>query len=109
MAAKKGSFAKVLISIVFIALGIGHVAQALESLLKLDLNGVLACSLGVLMFVLGILGLFRASIKACRVIAVIVCVVSAVSFVMSILGGSLAGITTTLVWAILAWVYFDLS
>ena len=107
--AKKGSITKVLISIVFIALGIGHVAQALEHLLNLDLNGVLACSLGVLMFVLGILGLFRASIKACRVIAVIVCVLSAASFVVTLIGGSLAGITTTLVWAILAWLYFDIS
>ena len=77
--------------------------------MDLDLNGVLSCSLGVLMFVLGILGLFKASIKACRVIAVIVCVLSAASFVMSVLGGSLAGITTTLVWALLAWIYFDLS
>lgn len=107
--AKKGSFTRILISIIFIALGVGSVIQALESLLELDLGGVLSCSLGVLMFVLGILGLFKASIKACRVIAVIVCVLSAASFIMSVVNGSLAGLTTTLVWAILAWIYFDLS
>lgn len=107
--AKKGSFTRVLISIIFIALGIGSVVQALESLLDLDLGGVLACSLGVLMFVLGILGLFKESMKACRVIAVIVCVLSAASFIVSLIGGSLAGLTTTLVWALLAWIYFDLS
>ena len=83
--------------------------QALQSLLSLDLGGVIACSLGVLMFVLGVLGLFKGSIKACRVIAVIVCMLSAASFVMTLLGGSLGGITTTLVWALLAWVYFDLT
>lgn len=107
--AKKGSFTRILISIIFVALGVGSVVQALQNLLDLDFGGVLACSLGVLMFVLGILGLFKASIKACRVIAVIVCVLSAASFVMTVIGGSLAGLTTTLVWAILAWIYFDLS
>lgn len=107
--AKKGSFTRVLISIIFVALGIGSVIPALESLLALDISGVLACSLGILMFTLGILGLFKGSIKVCRIIAVIVCVLSAASFVMTVAGGSLSGITTTLVWAILAWVYFDLT
>ena len=107
--AKRGTFTRSLISIVFIALGVGSVIQALQSLLSLDLGGVIACSLGVLMFVLGVLGLFKGSIKACRVIAVIVCMLSAASFVMTLLGGSLGGITTTLVWALLAWVYFDLT
>lgn len=107
--AKKGSFTKVLISIIFIALGIGSVILALQSLLEFDIEGVLSCSLGVLMFVLGILGLFKGSMKACRMIAVIVCVLSAASFIISVVGGSLAGLTTTLVWALLAWVYFDLT
>lgn len=107
--AKKGSFTKVLISIIFIALGIGSVILAFKNLIEFDLEGVLSCSLGVLMFVLGILGLFKGSIKACRVIAVIVCVLSAASFVMTLVAGSLAGLTTTLVWALLAWVYFDLT
>lgn len=107
--AKKGSFTRVLISIIFIALGIGSVIPAFESLLEFDISGVVACSLGILMFVLGILGLFKGSIKVCRIIAVIVCVLSAASFIMTLVGGSLAGVTTTLVWAILAWVYFDLA
>ena len=107
--AKKGSFTKALISIIFIALGIGSVILALQNLLELDLDGVLGCSLGVLMFVLGILGLFKGSMKACRTIAVIVCILSAASFVITLVGGSLAGLTTTLVWALLAWVYFDLT
>lgn len=107
--ARGGNFTRILISIIFIALGIGSFAQALESLLDFDLGGVLSCSLGVLMFVLGILGLFKASMKACRVIAVIVCVLSATSFIMSVVGGSLSGITTTLVWALLSWMYFDIT
>lgn len=107
--AKKGSFTKALISIVFIALGIGSVVIALENLLALNIDGVIDCSLGVLMFVLGILGLFKGSMKVCRIIAVVVCVLSAASFIMSVLGGSLSGLTTTLVWALLAWIYFDLT
>jgi hypothetical protein len=107
--AKKGSFTKALISIIFIALGIGSVILALQNLLEFDLAGVLGCLLGVLMFMLGILGLFKGSMKACRTIAVIVCILSAASFIMTVIGGSLAGLTTTLVWALLAWVYFDLT
>ena len=107
--ARRGSFTRILISIIFVALGIGSIIPALQSLLAFDLGGVIACSLGILMFALGLLGLFKGSIKACRVIAVIVCVLSAASFVMTVAAGSLSGITTTLVWAILAWVYFDLT
>ena len=107
--AKRGRFTRVLISVVFIALGIGSVIPAFKSLLALDFGGVLACSLGILMLVLGLLGLFGGSIRTCRVMAVIVCLFAAATFVMSLVGGSLSGITTYLVWSILAWVYFDLT
>lgn len=107
--AKKGSFTKALISIIFIALGVGSVVLAFRSLLALDIAGVMSCALGVLMFILGILGLCKASIKACRVMAIIVCVLSAASFIMTLANGSLSGLTTTLVWALLAWIYFDIT
>ena len=112
---KKGSLTKVLISIIFIAIGLGFVVDALLNIVEFNFSAVLGldCVLGVLMFVLGIMGVSKASIKACRVISVIVCVLAIASFVMTVFTfNALAitgAITTTFVWALLAWIYFDIS
>ncbi len=113
--AKRGSLTKVLISIIFIALGLGYVIDAVMNILDNNFEALFAlgCVLGVLMFVLGIMGVSKASLKACRVVAVIVCVLAVASFVMTVFTFSvpdiIGGITTTFVWALLAWIYFDLS
>ncbi len=113
--AKKKSITKILISIIFIAIGLGFVLDAILKIAELNFEALLAidCVLGVLMFVLGIMGVSKASIKACRIIAVIVCVLAIASFVMTVfsfnLSAILGAITTTFVWALLAWIYFDLS
>lgn len=112
---KKGKLTKILISIIFIALGVGFVIDAIVNIFDGRFNALLGidCVLGVLMFVLGILGVSGSSLKACRIIAVIVCVLAVASFVMTVftfnLSAILGGITTTFVWALLAWIYFDLS
>ena len=113
--AKKGRLTKALISIIFLALGIGFVIDALLNIFGANFNALLGidCVLGVLMFALGIMGLSSASLKACRVVAVIVCMLAIASFVMTVFTFSivaiLSGITTTFVWALLAWIYFDLN
>lgn len=105
MAASKSKITRILISIIFIAWGVESVVLAFESLLDLDLNGVVASALGLVMFTTGLLGLFGASIKACRIMGIIICVLSAASFIMALASGSFA--TQSLVQALLAWLYFD--
>lgn len=103
--ASKRNVTRILISIIFIAYGVSSVIQALHALLDLDLGGVLACALGIIMFITGIFGLFRAHIKICRVLGVIICVLSALEFALALAGG--AFLVDSLVQALLAWIYFD--
>ena len=104
MAGKK-KITRILISIIFIALGVDSVIRAFESLLALDIGGVLACALGIMMFATGIMGLLKVQITVCRVLGVIICILSTISFAMALAGGSFA--TLALVEALLAWLYFD--
>ncbi len=115
MASKKGKLTRILISIIFMALGLGYVVDAIINIIDLDFNALLGigCVLGVLMFVLGVMGVTGAPLTPCRVVAVIVCILAVASFVMTVFSFNLSaivgGITTTFVWALLAWIYFDLS
>ncbi len=103
--ASKRNVTRILISIIFIAYGVSSVIQALHALLELDLGGVLACALGVVMFITGVLGLFRTQIKICRVLGVVICVLSALKFALALAGGGF--LVDALVQALLAWLYFD--
>lgn len=115
MASKSGSVTRILTSIAFIALGLGFAVDAVVNIIDGDFKAALGINsvLGVLMFVLGIMGVSKASMKACRVVAVIVCILAVTSFVLTVftfdLKAILGGITTTFVWALLAWIYFDVS
>ena len=114
---RKGSATRVLTSMVFIALGLGYAIDAAVSLFEGDFELVLGLNsiLGLLMFVLGVMGISKASMKACRAIAVIVCLLSITIFVLDIIFSRfdinviLSGITSNLVWALLAWVFFDVA
>ena len=105
MAKNKANLTKILISLVFIAYGIDSFIRALEYLLNLEIVGILSCAVGVLMFITGVMGLFKVKIQACRIMAVIVCVLSAATFITGLL--SLSFQTQLLVQALLAWIYFD--
>lgn len=115
MAGKNGSLTRILVSIAFIALGLGFAVDAVANIFNGDFQALLGLNsvLGIFMFVLGIMGISKASMKACRIIAVIVCVLAVASFVMTVFTfdfkAILGGITTTFVWALLAWVYFDVA
>ena len=106
---KKSKLTRNLISLIFIAYGIDSVVRVLLELADLDLGSAVAVAIasgvGVLMFVLGLMGLFKAKIETCRIIAVIVCILSAAAFLMGLLGLSFQ--TQMLVQALLAWIYFD--
>ena len=115
MASKNGNLTRVLTSIAFIALGLGFAIDAVYNIFHADFEAVLGLNsiLGILMFVLGIMGVSKASMKACKIIAVIVCILAVTSFVLTVFTfdfkAIIGAITTTFVWALLAWIYFDLS
>ena len=115
MASKNGNLTRVLTSIAFIALGLGFAIDAVYNIFHADFEAVLGLNsiLGILMFVLGIMGVSKASMKACKIIAVIVCILAVTSFAMTVITfdfkAIVGAITTTFVWALLAWIYFDLS
>ena len=110
---KNGNVTRVLISIAFIALGLGFAITAASNILDADFEAVLGLNsvLGVLMFVLGIMGIVNKTPKACKLLAVIVCLLAIASFVLTVFTFDfhiiLGGITTTFVWALLSWIYFD--
>ena len=112
--AKKSNLTRVLISIIFIAIGLGFVVNAILNIIDLDFKALFGidCVLGILMFVLGIMGISNATLKNCKIVAVIVCILAIASFVMTVFTFNIAaivgGVTTTFVWALLAWIYFDM-
>lgn len=123
MATKKKSGSKnltrILISIIFLALGTSSVistfqdlvTSSLQDLLTLNLNLSIATVLGVLMFVTGIIS-FCGKMVACRVLGVIICILSVVLFVLSLPSctlSTLQGPALYLTQALLAWLFFDLS
>ncbi len=105
MAGGRSNVTRVLISIIFIVLGISSVFDAFEALLELDLGGVLGSALGVLMFVTGLFGLLKTKLKVCRVLGVFICVLSAVIFALGLSKGIFD--VNTLIQALLAWIYYD--
>lgn len=114
MAGKNGNLTRVLISLAFIALGLGFAINAVFNIIDGDFEAVLGLNsvLGILMFGLGLLGIANKSPKACKILAVVVCLLAIASFVLTVLTFDfnliLSGITTTFVWALLAWIYFDI-
>ena len=112
---KHGGPTRVLLSMVFIALGFGFTIDAAVKIFDGDFQVLLGLNsiLGILMFVLGIMGISKSSMKACRTIAVLVCILSLTSFVFTVFTFEfetiVSGITTTLVWGLLSWVYFDVT
>ncbi|MBR2354218.1 MAG: hypothetical protein IKA76_06950 [Clostridia bacterium] len=105
MAAGRSNVTRILISIIFIVLGVNSVFDAFEALLELDLAGILGSALGVLMFVTGLFGLFRTKVKVCRVLGIFICVLSALNFAMALSNGLFD--VSSLVQALLAWIYYD--
>ena len=105
MAAGRSNVTRILISIIFIVLGISSVFDAFEALLELDLGGILGSALGVLMFITGLFGLLKTKVKVCRVLGIFICVLSAVSFALALSKGLFN--VNTLIQALLAWIYYD--
>ena len=73
------------ISLIYILTGVSSVFQALESLLALDLVGIFASALGVLMFVAGICGLTSVNPKTLHILGVSVMILSGASLAYAII------------------------
>lgn len=108
-ASSKSKLTRVIISIIFLALGASSVVASIQSALTLDTAGIVASALGVLMFITGIVS-FCGKIIACRVLGVLICVLSIVKLVMVFLASgvsNLDALALPLTQALLAWLFFS--
>lgn len=115
----KNGLTRVLISIIFLALGTSSVISACQELVTcsfkdlftLNLSISIATILGVLMFITGILS-FCGKVIVCRVLGVIICIFSIVMFVLSLPSCSLSTLQVPALYltqALLAWLFFGWS
>ncbi len=85
MAKSKYKQIRGVISLIYILTGVSSVFQAFESLLALDLLGIFASAIGVLIFVAGICGLFSIKPRACHALGFLIMVFSLVSLVYAVI------------------------
>ena len=99
----------VIISLFYIAWGIGAPLSFVKSLANLDFKSILsigtilALATGLLMLVAGILCLFRLRPLYRRLLGVIIFILAAASAVTSLMGGNIAW--QAILQAIMAWLY----
>jgi predicted membrane channel-forming protein YqfA (hemolysin III family) len=84
MAKSKYKQIRTVISLIYILTGVSSVFQAFESLIKLDLIGIFASALGVLIFVAGFCGLFTIKPRVCHTLGVIIMVLSLASLIYAV-------------------------
>ena len=85
MAKSKYKQIRSVISLIYILTGVSSVIQALESMLALDLVGIFASALGVLMFVAGICGLTSVNPKTLHFLGAAVMVLSGASLTYAVI------------------------
>ena len=109
--ASKKKITRVLISIIFIAYGLNALWPIISKLANFEIGSaiatVVASAAAILMLLTGLFGLFGASIKVVRALAVAVCVLCSANFVLAVASLSLPLPIELLVQALLAWIYFD--
>jgi hypothetical protein len=108
MAKKKSKSSKadairVVVSLIYICMGVASVISALEALMRLDLVGILTSAVGVLMFVSGILCLAKLKTGVCRFFGILIFAVSAFNVVSALLGGAFE--FTAMTQVLLAWLF----
>ncbi len=84
MAKSKYKQIRGVISLIYILTGVSSVVQVFESLLALDLMGIFASALGVLIFVAGICGLFSIKPRACHLLGLLIMIFSLASLVYAV-------------------------
>lgn len=110
--AKKSSVSKnevirIVVSIIYIVLGVSSVITAWDALVRLDFSSdlpeLISTAVGVMMFLSGVLGLARVRLGACRFCGIIIFIASTVSFILAIVRGG--AWDNSLVQALLAWLF----
>lgn len=84
MAKSKYKQIRGVISLIYILTGISSVIQAFNALIALDLLGIFASALGVLIFVAGICGFFSIKPAACHTLGWIIMFLSLGSLVYAV-------------------------
>ena len=84
MAKSKYNQIRGVISLIYILMGVSSVVQAFNALLEVDLVGIFASALGVLIFVAGICGFFSVDPSACHTLGFIIMILSLASLVYAI-------------------------
>ena len=92
---------RVLISILYIIWGIAAPLTVLKALVELNVNAILSASVGVLMLLAGIFGLFGLKKGACRAFGIVIFVLAVVSIVTALPAIAAQSIVS----AILAWLF----
>ena len=87
MAKSKYKQIRTVISLIYILTGVSSVIQAFNSLLALDLLGIFASALGILIFVAGMCGFFSVKPTACHTLGWIIMFLSLASLVYAIVVG----------------------
>ena len=84
MAKSKYKQIRGVISLIYILTGVSSVVQAWNSLIDLDLLGIFASALGVLIFVAGICGFFSIKPRACHTLGFVIMILSLASLVYAV-------------------------
>ena len=105
--ASKIETSRIVISIIYILLGISSVLSAWDSIVSLDFSmpvyELISTIVGVLMFFSGIMGLAKVKGAVCHLCGVIIFVASATAVVISFMRGGYNEMS--LVQALLAWLF----
>ncbi len=108
MATSKANSCRIVISLIYIVMGIDalvpSVRSALQSALELDLIGILTASVGILMLLAGLFGILDVKRGVCRAMGIFIFVVSAFMFVWALLKGQ-GYQRDGLIGAALAWLF----
>ena len=108
MSASKTNFCRIVISLIYIVMGIDSlipsIEAALRSALELDIIGILTASVGILMLLAGLFGILDVKRGVCRSMGIIIFAVSAFMFVWAILKGQ-GYQRDGLIGAALAWLF----
>ena len=91
MSASKTNSCRIVISLIYIVMGIDSlipsIEAALRSALELDIIGILTASVGILMLLAGLFGILDVKRGVCRTMGIIIFAVSAFMFVWLFLRG----------------------
>ncbi len=99
MKKKTKNVLKIIISLIYIIWGIYSPIQAFEAVVALDVGAMISASVGILMLLAGIFGLFGLEKKKCRIFGIIICVFSVIGVVVAF--PNIPAIIT----AVLAWLF----